>query len=126
MSLASNLIFHAQTKHIEIDYHFNWEKVVNKDVVVRYINTCNQVADIFTKGHTADHFCILRDKLLVCSLPTNLREDVKDINPVLPTNQDTWFSNFTLLGLNLNSIVIIPKVMVVVIVMFITTTITSI
>jgi hypothetical protein len=89
MSLVFNPIFHARTKHIEIDYHFIQEKVVNKDVVVRYINTCNQVADIFTKGRTADRFCILRDKLLVCSLPTNLREGVKDINPVLPTNQDT-------------------------------------
>jgi hypothetical protein len=27
-------------------------------VVVRYINTHNQVADIFIKGHTADRFCI--------------------------------------------------------------------
>jgi hypothetical protein len=92
MSLASNPIFHARTKHIKIDYHFIREKVVNKDVVVRYINTCNQVADIFTKGHTADQFSILRDKLLICSLPTNLREGVKDIKDIivmLPTNQDT-------------------------------------
>ena len=92
MSLASNLIFHARTKHIKIDYHFIREKVVNKDVVVRYINTHNQVADIFTKGHTADRFCILHDKLWVCSLPINLKEsvkDIKDITPVLPTNQDT-------------------------------------
>ena len=86
MSLASNLIFHAQTKNIKIDHQFIREKVVNKDVVVRYINIRNQVADIFTKGYTVDRFCILRDKLLVYSLPTNLREGVKGMNLVLPTN----------------------------------------
>ena len=92
ISLASNPIFHARTEHIEIDYYFIREKVVNKDIVVRFINTRNQVADIFTKGHTADRFRALCDKLLVCSLPNNLREGVKDdkdINPYLPTNQDT-------------------------------------
>lgn len=78
ISLESNPIFHARTKHIEVDYHFIREKVVNKDVVIRHINTANQVADIFTKGHTADCFCFLREKLLVCSLPASLREGVKD------------------------------------------------
>jgi hypothetical protein len=53
-------------------------------VVVCYINTRNQVADTFTKSHTADRFCILGDKLLVCSLPTNLREGVKDIKDITP------------------------------------------
>jgi len=126
MSLASNPIFHARTKHIKIDYHIIREKVVNKDVVVRYINTHNQVADIFIKGHTADRFCILRDKLLVCSLPINLKESVKDITPVLSTNQDTWFQMLTLLCLNLYFVVIILKVIVIVNVMLITTTVMSI
>jgi hypothetical protein len=53
-------------------------------MVVRYINTRNQVADIFTKSHTADRFCILGDKLLVCFLPTNLKEGVKDIKDITP------------------------------------------
>jgi hypothetical protein len=69
-------VFHARTKHIEIDYHFIREKVFNKDLVAYYISTSNQPLDIFTKGLTFARFMLLRDKLMVRSLPICLREDV--------------------------------------------------
>jgi hypothetical protein len=49
LSLASNLVSHTRTKHIEVDIHFIWEKVTNHDIQLRYISTLDQVADIFTK-----------------------------------------------------------------------------
>jgi hypothetical protein len=49
LSLASNLVSHACTKHIEVDIHFILEKVTNRDIQLQYISTLDQVADIFTK-----------------------------------------------------------------------------
>ena len=50
ISLTKNPIFHGWRKHIEIDVHFIKEKVANRSLEIRYINTIDQVADLFTKG----------------------------------------------------------------------------
>jgi hypothetical protein len=81
LSLDSNLVYHTRTKHIEVDYHFIREKVVNKDISTRYISTPNQIADIFIKGLTASRFIFLRDKLNVCSPPISLQKDVSTYDP---------------------------------------------
>jgi hypothetical protein len=47
LALASNPVFHARTKHIAVDYHFIREKVLNGDILVKFISTLDQVADIF-------------------------------------------------------------------------------
>ncbi|KAL6341321.1 hypothetical protein AAG906_032439 [Vitis piasezkii] len=70
IALASNLVFHARTKHVEVDYHFIIEKVMNKDIQVRYISTQDQVANVFTKGQIAMRFNYLRSKLLVTLSPS--------------------------------------------------------
>jgi hypothetical protein len=49
MYLSPNPIFHARTKHIEVDYHFVWEWVAQKQLDMRFISTDDQVADGFMK-----------------------------------------------------------------------------
>lgn len=65
LALASNPFFHTRTKHIELDYHFIREKVLNKDVELKFISTVDQVVDIFTKGLSSTRFLFLHDKLMV-------------------------------------------------------------
>ena len=37
--LATNHMFHGRTRHIEIHYHFIREKVIAKEVNIKYIET---------------------------------------------------------------------------------------
>ena len=56
LAIASNLVFHARTKHIEVDYHFVREKVLRKDPMVKFFSSNDQLADIFTKGLPSSRF----------------------------------------------------------------------
>ena len=80
LALASNPIFHACTKHIKVDYHFIREKVVNRDIVIKFINSFDHVADIFTKGFSSAQFLFLKSKLMVVP-PISLRGAVKICDP---------------------------------------------
>jgi hypothetical protein len=48
--LIANLIFYARTKYIEIDYHFVHEKVTSKSLLVQFICSNDQLADLLIKG----------------------------------------------------------------------------
>ncbi|XP_019158353.1 PREDICTED: uncharacterized protein LOC109155079 [Ipomoea nil] len=63
--LCANPMFHARTKHVEVDYHFVLDKVTSGEYKVSFVSTKDQVADIFTKPLPAARFAILRDKLNV-------------------------------------------------------------
>ncbi|GJU88848.1 putative RNA-directed DNA polymerase [Tanacetum coccineum] len=63
--LSAKPIFHARIKHVEIDYHFVWEKVAQGDLRVQHISTHDQITDIFTKPLPTPRFLFLRSKLQV-------------------------------------------------------------
>ncbi|XP_031266562.1 uncharacterized protein LOC116124950 [Pistacia vera] len=49
-AFSSNHVFHACSKHIEIDMHYVRELAVEKNLCVHYVGTRYQVADILTKA----------------------------------------------------------------------------
>ncbi|CAN6710306.1 unnamed protein product [Malus baccata var. baccata] len=77
ISLAKNPIFHARTKHVEIDYHYIRERVLAHQVQVLFVCTQDQVADICTKALSKHIFHLLRDKLSLRLPQFGLRGDNK-------------------------------------------------
>ena len=68
ISINENQMLHSRTKHIPIKYHFLHEQVVEQNIVLEYISTKEQIADIFTKPLPRESFEHLRQMIGVISL----------------------------------------------------------
>ena len=49
INLSKNLIQHSSTKYIDIRHHFLRDHVQNNDISLKFVDTNNQLTDIFTK-----------------------------------------------------------------------------
>jgi histone deacetylase 1/2 len=65
--LSANPVFHARAKHIEIDFHFVRERVLKKELEVRFVPSKDQVADGFTKPLPVRNFLEFRHNLNLVS-----------------------------------------------------------
>jgi hypothetical protein len=61
--MADNPVEHNRTKHIDIRYHFLRDHQQKGDIKIAYVNTHNQLADIFTKPLDEKTFSKLRNEL---------------------------------------------------------------
>jgi hypothetical protein len=61
--MADNPVEHNRTKHIDIRYHFLRDHQQRGDIEIAYVNTKNQLADIFTKPLDEKTFSKLRNDL---------------------------------------------------------------
>jgi len=68
--LSTNLIFHAQTKHVEVDYHFVRDRVAKKEIQIPFISSKDQLHDVLTKPLCHSIFAFLRSKLHVENSPS--------------------------------------------------------
>jgi hypothetical protein len=69
INISKNMVMNSKTKHIPIKYHFLREHVAKKNIIVEYVGTKEQVADIFTKPLLIESFEYLRQRLRVISTP---------------------------------------------------------
>ncbi|KAL6141631.1 hypothetical protein ACLB2K_059919 [Fragaria x ananassa] len=81
--MASNPIFHARTKHIELDCHFVREKVFLGSHHVNFIPTQDQQADLLTKPLHKPRHHLLTSKL-ICVDTSSLRGVLATISLSIP------------------------------------------
>jgi hypothetical protein len=75
IALTKNPVFHGRSKHIDIKHHYIRDLIRDKEIVVEYCTSEDQIADIFTKPLKTNLF--LKMKNLLGMMKPNLREDVR-------------------------------------------------
>jgi hypothetical protein len=49
IKLASNPVFHARTKHIDVKFHYVRQEIQRKEIALEYCPTTDNIADMLTK-----------------------------------------------------------------------------
>ena len=63
IDLSKNPKHHNRTKHIDVAYHFTRERIVSKEIMVDYVQSSDNVADIMTKPLARVQYEKLRDAM---------------------------------------------------------------
>ena len=60
IALPKNPVLHDRSKHINIKVHFLWDCIDGGQIVIEFVETCRQLADILTKSLGRLRFMELR------------------------------------------------------------------
>ena len=62
-AFLANPLDYKKSKHIDVKYHFVRERVASKEIILEYVNTNDQLADIMTKALDGIKFRELRERI---------------------------------------------------------------
>jgi hypothetical protein len=80
IAIASNPVFHQRTKHIAIKYQYVNECVTNGNVIIKYVKTSNNFADMCTKPVGPNIFLSHYPFIMGWNIIPKITEKVKTIN----------------------------------------------
>ena len=63
INITKNPVQHSRTKSIEIRHHFIRDHVLKNDISIEFVDSLNQIADLFTKPLNEAQFVKISKKL---------------------------------------------------------------